>query len=262
VKAKNSWGYFMKTITRYKAAVVHLSISALIAILLCLIVFAVWYPNPLYNATNVTHIFLLILIVDVAIGPLITLIIFNPKKKELKWDLAIIAILQLSALAYGVFTVYSSRPVYLIFNIDRFDLVRANDLASENINAANLSEFKRLPFLGPKVAVAVRPDDINERQKILFSSLNGGEDLPFLPKYYETYEQRKSDVKSRISSIDQLISYNKSSFAEINNLKKKYEKKGLAIGYIPLKGPHKDLSVIVNSENGDGIEIVDFAPWQ
>jgi hypothetical protein len=252
----------MGAITRNKAAVMHLFISVLIAVLLCLIVFVVWYPNPLDSATNVTHIFLLILTVDVVIGPLITFIIFNPQKKELKFDLAVIAILQLSALAYGVFTVYSSRPVYLIFNIDRFDLVRANDLASENINAANLSEFRQLPFWGPKVAVAVRPDDISEQQKILFSSLNGGEDLPFLPKYYKPYEQQKNDVKSRVFSMDQLISYNNSSLAEINNLKKKYEKKGLAIGYIPLKGPHKDLSVIVDSESGDVIEIVDFVPWQ
>jgi hypothetical protein len=252
----------MEAMNRHKAALVHLLFSALIAILLCLIVFMVWYPIPLNEATNVTHIFLLILIVDVVIGPLITLIIFNPQKKELKWDLTVIAVLQLSALAYGVFTVYSSRPVYLVFNIDRFDLVRANDLTLENINAANLNEFKRLPIWGPKLAFAVRPEDVDERQKILFSSLSGGDDLPFLPQYYEPYEQRKNEVKLRVSNIDQLPAYNKNSLAEIGALKEKYEKKGRTIVYVPLKGPHKDLSVILDSENGEVLQVVDFLPWK
>ena len=44
---------------------------------------------------------LLMIGVDVVIGPLLTLIVFDPKKKHLKFDLVVIAALQLAALAYG-----------------------------------------------------------------------------------------------------------------------------------------------------------------
>ena len=40
--------------------------------------------------------------IDVVLGPLLTLIVFHPKKKSLIWDLAVIVAVQLGALGYGV----------------------------------------------------------------------------------------------------------------------------------------------------------------
>ena len=48
--------------------------------------------------------------VAVVIGSLITLVIFDLKKKALKFDLSVIAALQLAALAYGCHVRFESRP--------------------------------------------------------------------------------------------------------------------------------------------------------
>jgi len=60
----------------------------------------------------------LVLIVDVCLGPLLTLAVFDPKKKELKRDLSIILLIQLSALFYGIYTVSVARPAYIVFAVD------------------------------------------------------------------------------------------------------------------------------------------------
>ena len=93
---------------------------------------------------------LLLIGVDVVIGPLITLIIFDPKKKSLRFDLAVIAVLQLGALLYGCSVMFNARPVYNVFVVDRFEVVAANAIDEESREKA-APEFRSLPLTGPKV---------------------------------------------------------------------------------------------------------------
>ena len=70
----------------------------------------------------------MLLAIDVILGPVLGFIVFKEGKKTLKMDLAIIIVLQLSALSYGLFSIYQGRPVWLVFQNDHFDLVRLNDV--------------------------------------------------------------------------------------------------------------------------------------
>ena len=55
---------------RLKFLLSHLFISCLIALLVIGLVFFIWYPSPLSTAVGVTHIFLMLLVIDVILGPL------------------------------------------------------------------------------------------------------------------------------------------------------------------------------------------------
>lgn len=245
---------------RVKAALVHLCICIAIAVLLSAVVFTVWYPVPLDKATGVVSIFLMVLAVDVVIGPLITLIIYNPKKKELKWDLAAIAVLQLGALIYGVSVVYAGRPVYLVFNIDRFDLVQAADLTPEKLKQVRDSRFKSIPKWGAELAVATRPESRAERQELLLDALSGKDDLPYLPKYYMEYSSGADQVKPRIRELDELKALNKTESDLVDGLIDKYEAEG-QVGFLPLKAKERDLVVILDRHDASVLEIVDLRPW-
>ena len=91
---------------KLKASGVHLLISVLIALTCFLIVNYFWYPSPLIKATGVQHIYLLMLVVDLILGPLLTFIVFNNAKKNLKIDLIIIA-----AVSYTHLTLPTNREV-------------------------------------------------------------------------------------------------------------------------------------------------------
>src|SRR5690606_18525235 len=110
--------------SRFKSFSIHLLISAVAALLAAGLVFFIWYPAPLHMAAGVTNIFLLLLIVDVILGPTLTLLIYKPGKKSLVMDLTVIALLQLSALIYGLYTMADGRPAWLTFAKDRFEMVR------------------------------------------------------------------------------------------------------------------------------------------
>src|SRR5436190_21384151 len=90
----------LTSINRWKASAIHLAISAAIGISVVVLMLALWYPQHYFAAMGGGTLIMLLIGVDVVIGPLITLIVFDPKKKNLRFDLAVIALLQLAALVY------------------------------------------------------------------------------------------------------------------------------------------------------------------
>jgi len=102
--------------TKFKAALIHLSLSVVLIGALALMVIYLWYPFPLYKITGVIEPAKLLVLVDVIIGPLLTFVVYKHNKKYLKLDLSIIAILQIAALSYGVHTIYQGRANLIVFN--------------------------------------------------------------------------------------------------------------------------------------------------
>ena len=81
-------------LNRYQAFATHLMGSVAVALCSAALVFLVWYPDKLPQATGVTNIFLMLLAVDVVVGPIITLIVFAAfsalyLKEPLGWNHAV-----------------------------------------------------------------------------------------------------------------------------------------------------------------------------
>lgn len=66
---------------RLKFFIGHLSISFLIALVVVGVVFFIWYPSPLAKAVGVTHIFLMLMIIDVIVGPILGWLVYKEGKK-------------------------------------------------------------------------------------------------------------------------------------------------------------------------------------
>src|SRR4029078_12975478 len=109
--------------SRWKAAGIHLSISLLIGLIVGALLFGVWYPPPYFHAAGADQLVLLLVSVDIVLGPLLTLVVFKSGKWGLKFDLTLIAVMQTIALVYGLSVVLRSRPVFLVAAVDRFVLV-------------------------------------------------------------------------------------------------------------------------------------------
>jgi len=142
---------------RLNAAGIHLAGSLLIASLAAALVFGLWYPYPYREVSGGRELFGILVSVDVVLGPLITLAIFNRAKPwpELRRDLAVVVVLQLSALGYGLWTVFAARPVHLVFEIDRFRVVHAVDVDPQLLPLAP-KDIDTLPLTGPSL-LALRP---------------------------------------------------------------------------------------------------------
>jgi hypothetical protein len=115
--------------SRQRAAGIHFLISAVIFAAVILPLLMMWYPPPLFFADGGWNVIQIAGCVDVVIGPVLTLIVFKPGKKNLKLDLAVIASLQFVALAWGVHLMYQERPLFLAYAEGRFGTVARSQVA-------------------------------------------------------------------------------------------------------------------------------------
>jgi hypothetical protein len=120
-------------LNRYQAAFIHIAISLAIFVLLLICITQYWYPGILFDTGNGWKAVGMIVGIDLILGPLLTFLVFNPKKKSLKLDLAIIAIIQTAALAYGTWTIHHTRPVAIAFVNTNFITIFANSLLGEQL---------------------------------------------------------------------------------------------------------------------------------
>lgn len=179
---------------RLAASAIHLGLSLCVAALAALLVFGIWYPYPYREISGGRDLFLLVVTVDVILGPLITLAVFNRKKPrtELRRDLAIVGLLQLAALAYGLWTVAVARPVHMVFEIDRFRVIHAIEIdpalvpkTPDGINA--------LPLTGPTLLGLRAFKDSQEGMDATLAALQGLQ-LGARPDLWQTYEQSVPDI--------------------------------------------------------------------
>jgi hypothetical protein len=189
---------------RIKASGAHFVLSALIALLAALLVFGLWYPYPYREISGGRELFLLVVSVDVILGPLITLAVFNREKprSELRRDLAIVGALQLVALAYGLWTVAIARPVHMVFEIDRFRVVHAIEVDPALLPKAPAG-INALPLTGPTL-LGLRPfKDGQENMDATMAALQGLQ-LGSRPDLWQPYAQSVPDILQAAKSVSLL----------------------------------------------------------
>lgn len=241
---------------RLKFFLSHLSLSFLIALLVIGLVFFIWYPSPLATAVGVTHIFLMLLAIDVIIGPVLGFIVYKEGKKTLKMDLSFIITLQLCALVYGIYSIEQGRPAWLVYNVDRFELVRKNDIILENIDQAQ-PQFQQISWTGPQFAAVKLAVSPQQRQNDMFTEVLGGISLAQRPERYVELNQAKNQIQQRALQLKELEQYN--SKTDVEKALAKYPK---ADAWLPLKANAIDMVVLINKETASIIKIVDLRPWK
>ena len=142
---------------RWQAFAIHLIISIAIFIVLAALIYR-WYPGVLFLHDGGFEGMKLIAGVDLVIGPLLTLLVFNRAKKSLQMDLSIIAGLQIACLIAGMWAVYQTRPVAVVFSEGAFRSIAVQIYQDAQIPLDANSLFEK-PW---PVWIAVSEHDIDQ----------------------------------------------------------------------------------------------------
>ncbi|MGH9199243.1 MAG: hypothetical protein ACRD1T_26380, partial [Acidimicrobiia bacterium] len=179
----------------------------------------------------------------------------------LRFDLSAVALLQLGALVYGIYVVYEARPVYVVFNVDRFDVVAANELDPAEREKVSRAEFESLPLAGPEIVAADLPADREERERILFAAVAAGYDLPNFPQYYVPYAERTAQVIARAQPLEELKKKRAEAQAELATLEQDLARRPKDFGFLPVRARKKDLTAIIDRKTGEVVKILSIDPW-
>lgn len=145
-------------IAKIKATVIHFVCSVLLFLLALAWIRFGLYPDFHFELNGVWYGLRLITGVDLVLGPLITLLVYHSAKpkREKMGDFAIVGVVQVAALLYGLHTMYQEHPRMIAFNdYGTAVTVTQREFGESSELPSNLAEFGRLAGV-PIAAIGTR----------------------------------------------------------------------------------------------------------
>lgn len=239
---------------RFKASGIHFLISLVIVSLLLMTMFILWYPNSYFKLMGGGKLISLIAGIDVFLGPLLTLIIFNTQKKSLKFDLTCIAILQIIAMSYGMYVMFEARPVFTVFNKNHFHVVSVVDIHPQELAKGKEKKWRTLSITGPVLAAIGTPDK-NDKVETAFAMVESTHAYRY-PRLYDNYEAHINDVIKVAKPLEELANHDKKSL--VNNFLQDQHRPSSDFVFLPIKSKVTEMSAIIDITTGELIKIIDI----
>jgi hypothetical protein len=245
--------------SRTRPALIHLAASLAVAVAVAAIVFALWYPGVYRDLSGGTELFLLVVGVDWALGPLITFVIFDRRKpaRELRRDVAMVIALQVAALGYGLHMVSISRPVVLALEEDRFRVVPASGVFEKELPDA-LPEFRSLSLTGPRLVRSVLPTDPARKSDAVALGMSGY-DIGSRPALWQPWDDKaRAEAMTHAKPLMALAQRYPDRRAELDAAASATGRAAQALVYIPMITFRGDWVALLDAAKGD---VVCFAPF-
>ncbi len=244
--------------SKKRAFLLHFSISASIVGVVLAVIFFLWYPTPYFKVSGASDVVKILIGVDLVLGPLLTLLLYRPNKPKLLLDMCLIATIQLSALIYGVTTIYQQRPYYAVFAIDRFEVLARKEVS---LSGDEYPAFSSKPWRGPIYAVASLPEDPVARSRVLEEVMfEGLPDIDKRPEFWSGYDESSNQVLNRSKPLSVLRVNDDRLRSEISGLAKSYPDTELV--YVPVIGRKGALTLVLNAGNRRPVAVLDVDPWE
>lgn len=240
---------------KFRTSGIHFIVSVLVGLISSGLVFLVWYPGAYSSIAGISSVFGLILAVDVALGPLLTFIVYNqlkPKKEKIV-EFVFIVLIQFCALFYGISIAYQSRPIHLVFEYYRMAVVYASDVDEEELSAAPV-DFSKIPKRGPTL-ISLRPLKPEEFVESTMAAMNGRPQAA-QPQLWQPYESALSEILRESHSMSQL----KHKFPnQIEKIMQAINRTGYAeeqLRYLPVIGRKEMWTVLIDKSTGRPREFI------
>ncbi len=213
---------------RLRAFGLHLAASSTVLTLALGSLWLGWYQWPGWYLASALPVVGIVVMVDVVLGPTLTLIVANPGKPRtvLARDIAIIVAVQLIALGYGAATLWAGRPLYYAFSVNSLELVQASDLKAQDILAGRGGNPALAPFWysRPRWIWAPLPENPDDARKIVLGTAFGGTDVVQMPRYFRPWAQGLPELRKQLTKVDEMRYF---SPAEKRTLKNRIAQLGL-----------------------------------
>ncbi len=242
-----------------RASLVHLAVSAAVVGAVLAVVLLAWYPHPYFQALGTWTVVKVLIGVDLVLGPLLTFIVFKPKKRTLVFDLSVIAAVQIAALVYGTMIVFQERPYFTVWSVDRFEIVASRDI---DFNEIPDPELAVKPLLGPRLVVASMPEDEKTRTQLISDIVNGRRpDIHFSPVFWQRFEDGAGQVSAAARPLSELRAARAEAAGAIDRIVSRHGDNEGALGFVPLSGKGRALAMIVQRDSGQPVGAVNADPW-
>jgi hypothetical protein len=245
--------------SKLHAALTHLWPTLVVLAALAGMALFAWYPYPFRGLGESGKFSILLIITAGFIGPALTALVYSKGKRGLVFDLWIIILVQLAAIAWGTFSLYQNRPYFMVYTLDRFEV-----LSKRDVDLAWITDPKFLdkPFAGPIFLYADMPTDPAAFQKLLQEVMfEGKPDLQFRPEFWSLYAERKQRVLEKSRPLQDLRDVRPDYAGTIDQLVERHGGDISLLKFVPALPRNGQFAVILDARDGDIVDKLVIDPW-
>lgn len=190
---------------RLKAFGLHLAGSATVLTLVLGTFYLGWYRWPGWYLCDVKHVVIVLMGVDLALGPSLTLVVASPRKlrRVLARDVSIIVAVQLFALCYGSINLWNGRPLYYALTENVLQVVQAYDLDPAEVALAAKLDVPLRPhwYSLPRWIWAPTPPDSTPADPGATSQATVKIDPIEVPRLYQPWQAGLADLRAQLRPL-------------------------------------------------------------
>ena len=188
-----------------------------------------------------------------------TWVVFKKGKWGLVFDLWVIAIVQLLAIAWGTFSLYQNRPFWMVHSVDRFEIVSMREV---DLAWVTNPKFLERPFSGPLQLFANMPVDPVAYQQLLREIMfEGKPDIQFRPEFWGPYDEGKEIALQNSRPLVELRNARPDSLVAIDNVVKKHAGDIALLRFSPAIQGDGQFTAVLDAQSGDIVETLMIDPW-
>ena len=244
--------------TRAKVFRIRLTATAFVLLLAVAVVRLLWYPGGYFAISGVSTLLLVLIGVVVILGPGLSAVVYKPEKPGLRFDLIVIACVEIAVIAWAMFEICDRRPAFTVFAVDRFEVVTRSEVDLEPLTDSNLAT--RHGHM-PRLIYAELPSDPKIMNQLIDDTVFLGiADIDRRPEFWKPYARGVSAVKARARPLSQFLTLSDDLSGPVKRWLARRNASDYA--YLPIRARGGDAIMIIHADVGYPVGIVAVDPWQ
>ena len=245
--------------TRSKLFQFRFAATAGVLLLVFGIVRILWFPGDYFAISGITKLLLVLVAVNIVIGPGLSTLLYKRGKWGLKFDLVLIACIEIAVLCWALYEIHDRRPAFAVFVVDRFEAVTRSEVDLTALTGRGLGIR---PSLRPQLVYAALPTDPDIMSQLIDDTLFlGKKDIDRRPEFWEPYSNGIAEVKAVARPLSRFVTPQDARAVPIQNWLQKQNGQLEDFVYLPMQARAGDAIVVIDVDSGYPVEVLAIDPW-
>ncbi|MGI9272039.1 MAG: hypothetical protein ACR2QT_09710 [Woeseiaceae bacterium] len=245
--------------TRSQLFQIRFAATAGLLLLAFLMVRFLWFPSGYFGISGVAKLFLVLVGVNFVVGPVLSTILFKPGKWGLKFDLVVVACVEVAILMWGLAEIHERRPAFAVFAVDRFEAVTQSEVDPSQLAASGLDSSTGF---APRLVYAELPTDIDVMNQLIDDTVFlGKKDIDRRPEFWKPYATGMRVIKAAVVPVTDLLLPQDDRATAIQSWLERNDAQAKDYTYLPIQGWSADGIVILHADIGYPVTVLAIDPW-
>jgi len=247
------------SMTRARLFTQRFAATAGLLLLAFLLVRFLWFPDGYFLISGVAKLFLILVAVNLIVGPGLSTLLYKPGKWGLKFDLIVIACIEIAVLGWGMYEILQRRPDFAVFAVDRFEAVTLLEVDRSQIENRQLG---LRPGHTPRLIYAELPTDPEVMNRLIDETVFlGMQDIDRRPEFWRPYVAGIPLIKAAAMPLADLIAGDDTRARLVKRWLAKQDQPVADYLFLPIQGRAADGVVILHADIGFPVDVLAIDPW-